>query len=54
MIPVSIQMRQALGKLVLPLLVLLSIGIIIAGQADRKLADKARMTVADGLAPLWG
>lgn len=54
MIPVSIQMRQALGKLVLPLLVLLSIGIIIAGQADRKLADQARMTVADGLAPLWG
>ncbi|MCX2560675.1 rod shape-determining protein MreC [Acetobacter farinalis] len=54
MIPVSIQMRQALGKLVLPLLVLLSLVILIAGQADRKLADQARMTVADGLAPLWG
>lgn len=54
MIPVSIQVRQALGKLVLPVLLLLSVGIIIAGQADRRLADTARMYVADALAPLWG
>lgn len=53
MIPVSIQIKQALGKLVLPLLVLLSIGIIIVGQADRKLADKVRMSVADVLSPFW-
>ncbi|BBC80479.1 rod shape-determining protein MreC [Acetobacter orientalis] len=53
MIPVSIQIRQALGKLVLPLLLLLSIGIIIVGQADRKLADRVRMVVADGLSPFW-
>lgn len=50
MIPVSIQVRQALGKLVLPLL-LLSIGVIIGAQADKPLADRARMYVADALAP---
>ncbi|KAA8390765.1 rod shape-determining protein MreC [Acetobacter tropicalis] len=53
MIPVSIQVRQALGKLVLPLLLLLSIGVIIGAQADKPLADRARMYVADALAPLW-
>lgn len=51
MVPVSIQVRQALSKLVLPVLLLMSVGIIIAGQADRPLADKARMRVADVLAP---
>ena len=53
MLPVSIQMRQALSKLVLPALLLLSVGIIIAGQVDKRLADQLRMGVADGLAPLW-
>ncbi|NHO57603.1 rod shape-determining protein MreC [Acetobacter lambici] len=53
MVPVSIQVRQALSKLVLPVLLLMSVGIIIAGQADRPLADRARMRVADVLAPLW-
>lgn len=53
MIPVSIQLRQALGKLVLPLLVLLSLAILIAGQANRKLADRARMYTTDVLSPFW-
>nr|WP_249204430.1 rod shape-determining protein MreC [Acetobacter thailandicus] len=52
-IPVSIQLRQALNRLTLPALILLSAGIIIAGQADRKRSEKVRMCVADALAPVW-
>ncbi|MFT9258163.1 MAG: rod shape-determining protein MreC [Acetobacter sp.] len=53
MLPVSIQVRQALAKLVLPALLLLSVGIMIGGQVEKPVADRARMYVADILAPLW-
>ena len=53
MLPVSIQVRQALGKLVLPVLLLLSVGVMIAGQVEKRATEKARMAVAGTLAPLW-
>ncbi|MCH4092891.1 MAG: rod shape-determining protein MreC [Acetobacter peroxydans] len=53
MLPVSIQVRQALGKLVLPVLLLLSVGVMIAGQVEKRATEKARMAVAGALAPLW-
>ncbi|MBB2201401.1 rod shape-determining protein MreC [Gluconacetobacter tumulisoli] len=54
MIPLSIQSRQALDKLVLPLLVVAALGIMLLGQADRQLAERVRMGVADMLAPAYG
>jgi rod shape-determining protein MreC len=53
MIRLSILTRQALGKLTLPLLILLAVGIVILGQADRRLAERARVSVSDALAPLY-
>jgi len=52
-IPFSIPLRQALGKLVLPLMIVLACLIIAAGQADRRLADEARMRIADLLVPAY-
>ncbi|MDG6094325.1 rod shape-determining protein MreC [Acetobacter sp. AN02] len=51
MIRLSIQNRQALEKLVLPLTILVAIATILLGQADRKLADKGRMLFADLMTP---
>ncbi|POF63529.1 hypothetical protein KMAL_09060 [Novacetimonas maltaceti] len=52
--PVSIQSRQAMGKLVLPFLILVACGIILLGKADRPLIEHVRMQVADMLAPAYG
>ena len=52
--PVSIQFRQALGKLVLPALILVACGVILLGKADRPLVEKLRMQTADLLAPAYG
>jgi rod shape-determining protein MreC len=54
MIPLSIPLRQALDKLVLPLLIVAALGIMLLGQADRALAERLRMGVADSLAPAYG
>ncbi|GBQ85486.1 rod shape-determining protein MreC [Gluconacetobacter johannae DSM 13595] len=54
LIPLSIQSRQALDKLVLPLLVVMALGIMLLGQADRALTERVRMGVADMLAPAYG
>ncbi|MFT9375812.1 rod shape-determining protein MreC [Komagataeibacter saccharivorans] len=51
--PVSIQFRQALGKLVLPALILVAFGVILLGKADRTLVEKLRMQTADLLAPAY-
>ncbi|MBO1361165.1 rod shape-determining protein MreC [Acetobacter sacchari] len=53
MIPVSIQARQALDKLLLPFMLLIAVGVILLGQADRNLTHAARMLVADVLSPIW-
>lgn len=53
MIPVSIQIRQALDRLWLPAMLLLSIGIMLLGWANQRVTVAARMATADVLSPLW-
>ena len=53
MIRLSIQTRQALSRTTLPALVVISIALMLLGQADRRLADQARASVSDALAPAY-
>jgi rod shape-determining protein MreC len=53
MIRLSIQARQALEKLTLPVLIVVSFGVMLLGKADAVLAERARMALADGLAPIY-
>jgi rod shape-determining protein MreC len=53
MIRLSIQTRQALAKLTLPVLVAASFGLMLLGKADAILAERARMALADALAPIY-
>jgi rod shape-determining protein MreC len=52
MIRLSPQMRTALQRTTLPVLVLLSAAIIVLGKADQLLFDSLRTTVSDGVAPV--
>lgn len=53
MIRLSIQARQALAKLTLPVLIATSFGLMLLGKADALLAERARMAMADALAPIY-
>ncbi len=53
MIRLSIQARQALAKLTLPVLIAASFGLMLLGKADALLAERARMALADALAPIY-
>lgn len=53
MIRLSIQARQALAKLTLPVLIAASFGLMLLGKADALLAEHARMALADALAPIY-
>ena len=53
MIRLSIQARQALARLTLPVLIVASFGLMLLGKADTVLAERARMALADGLAPIY-
>ena len=53
MFRLSIQLRQALSKLTLPLLIGLACVVMLLGQADRRLAEQARVAVSDGVAPFY-
>jgi len=53
MIRLSIQARQALARLTLPVLILASFGLMLLGKADTLLAEKLRSSLADGLAPIY-
>ncbi len=53
MIPVSIQIRQALERVWLPVMLLLSVAMILLGWANQRLTNAARMAVADVLSPVW-
>ena len=53
MIRLSIARRQALTKLTLPVLIATAFGLLLLGKADALLADRARMALADALAPLY-
>ena len=54
MIRLSIPLRQALAKLTLPVLIALAFGLVLLGKADAMLAERARMALADALAPIYG
>jgi rod shape-determining protein MreC len=53
MIRPSIQARQALAKLTLPVLIALAVGLMLLGKADTVFAERARMALADSLAPIY-
>ena len=53
MIRLSIQARQALAKLTLPVLIAASFGLMLLGKADTLLAERARTALADALAPIY-
>jgi rod shape-determining protein MreC len=54
MIRLSVPLRQALARLVLPLLMVASFALMLLGKADALLAERARTQLADLLAPLYG
>ena len=54
MIRLSIIARQAIARLILPVLIVLSLGLVLAGRADEELGERARMALADALAPIYG
>ncbi len=54
MIQPSIPVRQALAKLTLPVLIAIAFGLMLLGKADALLAERARMALADALAPIYG
>jgi rod shape-determining protein MreC len=53
MLRLSIQARQALAKLTLPVLIAAAFGLMLLGKADALLAERARMALADALAPIY-
>lgn len=53
MLRLSISARQALSKLTLPVLIAAAFGLMLLGKADALLAERARMALADGLAPIY-
>lgn len=53
MLRLSVQARQALARLTLPVLIVASFGVMLLGKADTLLAERARTALADGLAPIF-
>lgn len=53
MLRLSIPVRQALSRLTLPVMLLMSLGLILAGRADRRLGAMMRTGLDDALAPLY-
>ena len=53
MLRLSVQTRQALARLTLPVLIATSFGLMLLGKADAVLADRARMALADALVPIY-
>ena len=54
MIRLSIPVRQALSRLTLPVLIAVAFGVMLLGRADAGLTERARMALADALAPIFG
>jgi rod shape-determining protein MreC len=53
-IRLSVPLRQAIARLVLPVLIAASFGLMLLGKADTVLAERARTALADLLVPLYG
>jgi rod shape-determining protein MreC len=54
LIRLSIPVRQALSRLTLPVLIAVAFGVMLLGRTDAGLTERARMALADALAPLFG
>ncbi len=54
MIRLSIPVRQALSRLTLPVLIAAAFGLMLLGKADTAMTGRARMALADALAPIYG
>ena len=53
MIRLSIPVRQALARLTLPVLIAVAFGVMLLGKADTAMTERARMALADALAPIF-
>lgn len=53
MIRLSVPLRQAIARLVLPVLIAASFGLMLLGKADTVLAERARAALADLLVPVY-
>lgn len=53
MIRLSIQFRQALARLTLPVLFALTFAVMLIGKADTVIVDRARISLGDSLGPLF-
>jgi rod shape-determining protein MreC len=53
MIRLSVHARQALAKLTLPVLIVASFAVILLGKVDTMVADRARVSLGDVLAPIY-
>jgi rod shape-determining protein MreC len=53
MIRISIQARQALAKLMLPVLIVATFGLMLLGKADAVVGERLRVALADALAPIY-
>jgi rod shape-determining protein MreC len=53
-IRLSVPLRQAIARLVLPVLIAASFGLMLLGKADTVLAERARAALADLLVPVYG
>jgi len=49
----SIQLRQTLARLTLPVLIAVAFGTMLLGKADALIAERARTVLADVLAPFY-
>jgi rod shape-determining protein MreC len=52
-IRLSIQARQAIARLTLPVLIMLSLGLVLLGRASPLIPERARIALSDALAPLY-
>ncbi|WP_428483426.1 rod shape-determining protein MreC [Rhodopila sp.] len=53
MIRLSIQARQALARMTLPMLILASFALMLLGKADSVVAERVRLALADALVPIY-
>ncbi len=53
MIRLSVPFRQAISRLTLPVMLLLSLGAVLIGRADQALTDRLRAGLDDWLAPAY-
>lgn len=54
MIRLSVPLRQALSRLTLPVMLMLSFGLVLIGRADQGVSDHLRAGLDDLLAPAYG